>query len=157
MCVKEGLGGSNLVETLRLELEGNAEHGLAHGNDQATVNDELGELRAALVAVPAVPHEQLCQVVELLDGEIGCETGLATFLADDADADVGSLNHRDIVAAVTNAAHALLGVLLDKLGDLGFLRGRAPARDHGREEDGDGDELGPVMRQVHAEALAVNQ
>jgi len=50
------------------------------------VDDELGELGAALVRVAAVPDEELGEVAELVDREVGRERRLATFLADDADA-----------------------------------------------------------------------
>jgi hypothetical protein len=36
------------------------------------MNDELRQLRTPLVAVPSMPHQQLRQVAEALDAEIGC-------------------------------------------------------------------------------------
>lgn len=121
------------------------------------MDDKLRQLGAALVAVAAVPHEQLGEVEKLLDREVGREAGLPALLAHDAHADVGGLDHRDVVAAVADAAHALLGVLLDELGHLGLLRRGAPARHHRGQEDGDRDEVGAEVRQVHAQALAVDE
>ena len=69
------------------------------------------------------PDEQLDKVAELFNAEVGREGRLTTFFADNTDADVGSLNHRDVVAAVTDAAHAFLGVGADQTRNVGFLRG----------------------------------
>ena len=40
------------------------------------MDDELAEFGAALVAVAAVPYEQLDQMAELRNGKVGGETGL---------------------------------------------------------------------------------
>ena len=125
---------TNLVKTLRLKLQRNTVHSLTNRNNQATMDDKLRQLRAALIAVPSVPHQQLGQMVELLDREIGRQTSLPTFLAHNTHAHVRGLDHGNIVSAVADAAHALLGVLLDQLGDLGFLGGRAAAGHDGRQE-----------------------
>lgn len=87
------------------------------------MDDKLRELCAAFVAVATVPHEELGQVEEVLDGKVGRQTGLPPLLADNADAHVRGLDHGDIVAAVANAAHPLPSVLLDQRGDLGLLGG----------------------------------
>ena len=87
------------------------------------MDDELGELGAALVRVAAVPDEQFGQVVEMRDAEVGGEGGLAALFADDADADVGGLDHADVVAAVADGGHFLACVLADEEGDGGFLGG----------------------------------
>lgn len=128
------------VQRVRLEVCGDAVDGLADADDEAAVHDELGELRGPLVAVAAVPDEELGQVVEGGDAEVGGEGGLAAFLADDADADVGGLDHGDVVAAVADAGDAFLGVGADEGRDVGFLGGGAAAGDDGGELDGEGDE-----------------
>lgn len=43
------------------------------------------------------------------DAEICGEGGLAPFFSHDADADVGGLDHGDVVAAVADAGDAFLG------------------------------------------------
>lgn len=70
-----------------------------------------------------MPAKQLAEVAELENGEVGCQRGLFAFFADDANADVGSLDHADVVATVANAADALASVVADEAGDIGFLGG----------------------------------
>lgn len=111
------------------------------------MDDKLRQLRAPLVAVSAVPNKQLHQVVELLNREVGCQTCLAAFLAHDADTNVGGLDHRHVISAISYAAHALLCILFDELGDLGLLRRRATAGDHCRQQHRDGNKLHAKVRQ----------
>jgi hypothetical protein len=137
------------------------------------VDDELGEFRRALVRVTTVPEEEFGQVGELVDGEIGSEGGLTAFFADDTDAcsgggqsalsmrgersehrrkgrtDISSLNHRNIISSISNAANPLLRLLADQTSDIGFLSGRAPAGDDGSELGRELDEL--VAEMVDAE------
>ncbi len=145
------------VQRVRLEVRGDAVDGLADADDEAAVHDELGELRRPLVAVAAVPDEELRQVVEGGDAEVGGEGGLAAFLADDADADVGGLDHGDVVAAVADAGDAFLGVCADEGCDIGFLSGGAAAGDNGGELDGEGDEGVAVVGQEVREGGAVDE
>ena len=116
-----------------LEPTGNAEHGLTDADDETSMDDELGQLGTSLVAVPTVPDQKFGQMAELLDGEVGCEAGLMALLADDADADVGGLDHGHVVAAVADTADPLSRVRPDQLGDLGLLCRRASACDDSRE------------------------
>lgn len=52
-----------------------------HGADaEAPVDDKLAEGCRPLVAVPSMDHEQTTQVLELSDGEIGCQRCLLPFL-----------------------------------------------------------------------------
>lgn len=88
------------------------------------MDDELGELGGPLVTVPAVPNEELGEVAELFDGEVGSQTCLPTFLTDNTHTNIGGLDHRDIVTTISNAADALLGVSSDELGHVGFLSRR---------------------------------
>lgn len=145
------------IQRVRLEVGGDAVDGLADTDDEAAVHDELGELRGPLVAVAAVPNEEFRQVVEGGDAEVGGERGLAAFLADDADADVGGLDHGDVVAAVTDAGDAFLGVCADEGCDIGFLSRGAAAGDDGGELDGEGDEGVAVMVQEVRERGAVDE
>ena len=50
------------------------------------MNDELSEFGGAPVGVAAVPKEELREVAELRDGEIGGEGGLFAFLSYNTDA-----------------------------------------------------------------------
>jgi len=133
------------VECVGLELGGNAVDGLTDGDDEAAVDDELGEFGGPLVRVAAMPDKEFDQVAELLNAEVGGERGLAAFFADDADAYVRGLDHGDVVAAVADATDALFGVGANKAGHVGFLRGGASAGDDGGQLDGDGDEFGAVV------------
>ena len=74
-------------------MAGDGEDGLTDGDDEAAMHDELCELGRPLVAVAAVPDEQFGEVGELCDGEVGGERGLTTLFADDAESDVGGLDH----------------------------------------------------------------
>ena len=123
-------------EGVRLEVGGDAEDGLADADDEAAVDDELGELGAAGVGVAAVPDEEFGQVVEGGQGEVGGEGGLPAFFAEDADADVGGLDHGDVVAAVADGGDAFVGVRADEGCEGGFLGGGAAAGDEGGEGDG---------------------
>lgn len=64
--------GSGRVGQLLLDLHG--------GDDHPSVHDELSQRGRALVAVPAVNHEQAADVSELSDGEIGRQRRLLPFL-----------------------------------------------------------------------------
>lgn len=109
------------------------------------MDDELRELGGSLVAVATVPNEEFYQVAELFDGEVGGERGLTAFFSDDADTDVGGLDHGYVVAAVADAAYAFLGVLTDQESDVGLLGGGATTGDYGGKEDGNRDELFAVV------------
>ena len=85
-------------------------------------------------------------MAELGDGEIGGQTGLPAFFPDDAHADIGGLDHGDIVPTVANAADAFLRVAADEEGDVGLLRWGAAARDDGRQKDSQRDEGVPEVR-----------
>ena len=99
-----------LIQRIRLKRRSNRVHSLANTDNQTAMNDKLAQLRRPLVRVPSMPNKQLDKVAELLDAEVRRERGLAAFFADDADAYVGGLDHGDVVAAVADAADALLGV-----------------------------------------------
>lgn len=55
-------------------------------DDQTSVDDELREFGGTTVRVAPVPHKEFGEMAELSDGEVGCEGGLFSFLADDSDA-----------------------------------------------------------------------
>lgn len=117
------------VKSIGFVMRGDAVDGLADGDDEAAVDDELGQLGGPLVRVPAMPDEQLREMVEAGYGEVGGEGSLTAFLANDADTYVGGLNHGDVVAAVADAGDAFLGELADQVSHVGFLRGRTAAGD----------------------------
>lgn len=125
------------VESLGFELDRNTVHSLAYGDNETTMDDELGEFSTPFVAVSTMPDEQFRQMAELFDGEIRCETGLSTFFANNTHAHIGGLNHGDIIATIANAADSLLGVLSDKLGNFRFLGWRATTGNNGGEKDSD--------------------
>jgi hypothetical protein len=77
------------------------------------VYDKLSEFCTAFVAIATVPHQQLCQVTKLHNGEIGRKTCLPSFLTDNSNTNVCGLYHRDIVPTVANAADAFLCVSSD--------------------------------------------
>ena len=93
----------------------------------------MRKLSTSLVTVTTMPDQELDQVTKLLDRKVGRQTGLSTFLTNNTDTNIGSLNHGNIVATITNTAHALLSVLADELSNLGFLVWRATAGNNGEE------------------------
>ena len=105
------------------------------------MNDELAQFGGSLVRVATVPEEEFGEVRELVDREIGCQRSLLALLADNTNADVGCLNHRDIVAAVTDTANRLLCEGADEAGNVGFLCRRATASDDGRELSSEHDKF----------------
>ena len=143
------------VEDVWVEVVGDGVEGLGAGENEAAVDDELGEFGRALVGVAAVPDEEFGDVVEVCEGEVGGEGGLAAFFADDADADVGGLDHGDVVAAVADGEDAGVRVGADEEGQVGFLGGGAAAGDYGWEEDGEGDEGRAVVEEEVRERVAV--
>jgi hypothetical protein len=116
-------------------------HGLAHADDQSTVNDELCQFGGSLVAVTAMPDEEFRDVAELRDAEIGRQRCLSAFFAHDTATYIGGLDHAYIISTVTDTAHSLFGVFSNQLGDLGLLSGRASTSDHGRKQNSHGDEF----------------
>lgn len=130
---------------------------MGDADDEAAVDHELREFGAALVAVPAVPDEQFRQVAELRHGKVSREAGLLSFLSDDADANICGLDHRDVIAAVADAADAFFGVRADEVGDVGFLGRGAAAGDDGREAHGGGNEGVAVVLEHEGEGFAVDE
>jgi len=55
--------------------------------------------------------------------------------------DVSSLNHANIVSAVTDATNTFLGIFPNKTSDVSLLGRRTPARNHSGELSSDLDEL----------------
>ena len=95
------------------KVGGDAVHGLADGDDEPAVDDKLRELRTTFIRVAAVPNKELGQMVELGDAKVCGQRRLATFLADNADTDVGGLDHRDIIATIANAGNSPTSMLTD--------------------------------------------
>lgn len=81
------------VQSNRLKLAGNAEHRLADTDDETTMDDELRQLCASLVAVPSMPYKQLREIAELLNREVRRKAGLSTFFTDYANSNISRLNH----------------------------------------------------------------
>lgn len=62
-------------------------------------------------------EQQLLEVPELRNGNVGRACGLETFNTRDTNANVRSLDHADVVGAVTDCEQNGLLVLLDELDD----------------------------------------
>jgi len=62
-------------------------------------------------------------MTELRDGKVCRERCLTSFFADDTNANVCSLDHGNVVTAVADATHSLLGVGADECRNFGFLHG----------------------------------
>lgn len=77
-----------------------------------------------------MPEEQSAHMVELGDGEVGSQRGLLPFLAHDADAYIGCLDHAYVVASVSDGRHGFLHVCTQELDDTGLVRGRAATAHH---------------------------
>lgn len=103
-----------------------------------------------------MPDEQLCQVAKLIDAEIGRQRSLLALFADDAEANVGCLDHRDVVAAVSDAAYPLLGMMSDEACDIGFLCRRAPTGDNCRELCRDFDKLVLVVVDTQLKGFSID-
>lgn len=86
-------------------------------------------------------QQQLAQKAELGNGHVGTAGGLQTLHAADTDADVGSLDHGDIVCSVTDGEqNRLLLVFLDQLYHQGLLQRRHAAADDCLAHDGEVEE-----------------
>jgi hypothetical protein len=98
------------------------------------VDDELSELCRTAVRVAAMPHEELREVAELGDGEVGSKGCLLSFFSNDSDTctrqglkipfgisiggvggltNVSGLYHTDIITTVSDTANPFLGVVSD--------------------------------------------
>ena len=121
------------------------------------MHNELCKLGAALVTVASMPDEQLRKMCELANREVGSERGLAPLLADDPKANVGGLNHTDVIATITNGTGALARMLSDKGSNVCFLCRRTSACNDTGEKDRSGDEFGAVMEQHESKGIAVDE
>jgi hypothetical protein len=86
-----------------------------------------------------MPQQKLAQVRELQYGEISRQRSLHTLLANDAQSNIGCLDHRNIIAAVAYASYPLTSESFEVLSDERFLsRGTSADADgfteHGRCE-----------------------
>lgn len=89
-----------------------------------------------------MPDEEFGDMVELGDAEISSKRRLTAFFSNNPNADVGGLDHGDVIAAIPDAGDAFLGVLADKKCYLCFLSGRASTGYHCGKKDCKGDEWG---------------
>ena len=88
---------------------------------------ELGERGTSLVRQPAVPEEELLDVLEFHDREIGRKGCLLAFFANNTKADVCFHDHWDIVATVADACNSLASRLNNLLCDGSLLERTATA------------------------------
>mmetsp|Transcript_2771 Transcript_2771/g.8936 ORF Transcript_2771/g.8936 Transcript_2771/m.8936 type:complete len:237 (+) Transcript_2771:1024-1734(+) len=99
------------------------------------MNDKLPQSSRALVRVAAVPQEQTRQKGKLSDGKVRRERRLLSLLADNAQADVRSLDHGDVVAAVADCSNLLARRGPQEHHNVGLLGRRAPAAHDGGRMD----------------------
>lgn len=117
------------------------------------VQDQLAQPH---VTPGAVDKQQLLQVPELADGDVGGTRSLQAFVTRDADSDVRSLDHRDVVRTVADSEQDRLEVLLDKLDDESLLEGRDAAADNGLAHHGEFEErLRELLFEGERKTLAV--
>jgi hypothetical protein len=124
-----GGGQTNLVQAFWLEFDGNTIHGLADTDNETSMNDKLSQFCTALITVTTVPYEEFCKMAELLDGEIGGKTCLTAFLSNNSNSDIRGLNHRNIIASITDATDSLFSVLANQFGNVCFLGWRTSTGD----------------------------
>lgn len=103
-------GEHDVIETQRPTLENNLPTEavletvpeLRHEEGDVLIEGVEDNFGNALVRPSAVYEEEFAKISELSDGDIGGAGGLETFDTGDADTDVGSLNHGDVVCTVTD-------------------------------------------------------
>ena len=62
-----------------------------------------------------MPENEIAEVFEAPDREVGCQRGLHAFLSFDSQSDVCLLNHGHIIATVAHASNPLVCYRLDHL------------------------------------------
>lgn len=97
------------------------------GEEDVFEEEEVDEVGGSKETPPAVDEEESPEVLELFEVVVGGVSCLLAFVAHDADADLGLLDHGDVVAAIADCQGDDLEVLLDELDDLGLLVGSGPA------------------------------
>jgi hypothetical protein len=104
---------------------------LRHVKDDVLVERVEDQFGQPLVTPRAVDEQQLLQVLELRDGDVGRPRRLETFDARDADANVRCLNHGHVVGAVADGKQDRFGIVLDELDNERLLQRRDSAADDG--------------------------
>jgi hypothetical protein len=134
----EQLDGSLGVVLLSTEPTVEVEPELTHRLQDVLVEHVADEVAHTDVVVSSMREQQDRQVSELCDGVVGRIDCLHTLLAADANADVGFLDHRHVVGAVSNGEradrHAVLvhgHTLLDELHHFSLLVRRHTTGHHG--------------------------
>jgi len=95
------------------------------------VDDELTQLSTAFIGEASVPQDELGEVLELQDREISSKRGLLALFANDSQANISFLDHRNVVTAIANTSDtATLSNLLYFSSDNCFLLGSATADTH---------------------------
>lgn len=92
--IPEGHAGKFGEEDVVENLDGGDEHRFVEG-----VEDDV---RRAHVGGVAVNEEKRGEILEVDDGEIGGARGLLSFASLNTNSDLGFLNHRNVVATVSN-------------------------------------------------------
>lgn len=60
-----------------------------------------------------MPKNEILQMAELNEREIGGKCRLHAFFADDAEANIRLLDHGDVIATITNASYSFLIEVFD--------------------------------------------
>ncbi|KAJ2864202.1 hypothetical protein GGH94_003066 [Coemansia aciculifera] len=121
--VVEEVGDRPLAEELEPEER--------HGEDDVLVEEVEHHRRDAQVRPAAVHEQELLQEPELRDRVVGRHDGLQPLLAADANADVGLLDHADVVGAVADGQAQRAQAVLDEPHDQRLLQRRHAAAQHG--------------------------
>lgn len=78
-----------------------------------------------------MPNDELFDIAELCNGEVGSQRCLHAFFTDNSKSNVGLLDHSDVVSTITNARNHLSSEILDVDGNEGFLSWAATAHTNG--------------------------
>ena len=60
-----------------------------------------------------MPKNEIPQMAELNEREVGCKCRLLAFFADDSEANIRLLYHGDVISTVANASYSLLIEIFD--------------------------------------------
>lgn len=106
----------------------------------------------------AVHEQQPLEEAELAHRVVARVDRLKSFFSCDADADIGGLDHRDVVGAVTDSEAHGSETVLDKADDEGLLERRGTAADDGAAPSRELEEdlLGVLLLEGVAEGGTVN-
>ena len=88
---------------------------LCHVKCNILVKRVQNHLRDALITPSTMHQEQLSQIAKLPNSNVGAACCLQALHTTDANSNVGSLNHGDVVGTVTNSKQKSFQVSFDEL------------------------------------------